>query len=294
MALARSIAWLWFYLVPIRRKLAEDQVARALGPKLTPRQRRRIVRGAFENACMYAVEELRMPQLSAAVSKQTVGRDGIERMDALLREKRGVIAVTAHVGNFELMGSSQTVRGYPISAVLKDIGYAPAQAFWDAARIKTKLGRIPPRRARDQIVCELAQNRIVAFLIDQHMAPYRSVVCHFFGQLAATSTAPVRFALETGAPILPLYSERVLPHGHHVIHFGAPMALVSPSADAEYNLWYNTQRLTTLIEAWVRRHPEQWLWMHKRWKVLERPTGYDTRFATEDLARVKSSLNLAR
>jgi KDO2-lipid IV(A) lauroyltransferase len=275
MAIARGIGLVWYYLIPVRRGVAHANVARALGPAVSKRRRRQIVRRCFANICMYAVEELRMPAMTQATSAAQVARQHIERIDALLAQGRGVIAVTAHIGNFELMGASQTIRGYRISAILKDIAWPSGQAFWNRARQVTGLGQIAPRGSKADIVAALARNEIVAFLVDQHMASHRAVVCRFFGQWAATSPAPVRFALQTGAPILPLYITRGKTCGHHTIHFGESFALEAPYADAAANLRHNTQRLNDIIEAWVRAHPEQWLWMHKRWKVHDNPTGWD-------------------
>jgi KDO2-lipid IV(A) lauroyltransferase len=275
MAVARGIAWLWYYCVPIRRQVALDNVARALGPHTDAAQRRKIVRQSFINICMYAVEELRMPTMTPAESAERVSRENIEHIDALLARGRGVIAVTAHVGNFELLGSSQTIRGYRISAILKDIAWPSAQRFWRQVRCVTHLGQIAPRKSKHAIVAALARNEIVAFLVDQHMAKHRAIVCRFFGQWAATSPAPVRFAQATGAAILPLFITRTERPGYHVIHFGEEFVLETVSSDPERNLRHNTQRLNDIIEGWIRAHPDQWLWMHKRWKVHDDPAGWN-------------------
>lgn len=271
MAAAEGIGAFWYYVLPIRRRVALENVHRALGQELCLQAQRRIVRRSMIHACMYAIEELRMPDMSLERSVAWVAREHIERIDRLLARQKGVIAVTAHLGNFELMGSSQTIRGYNISAILKDIHFAPAQAFWNQVRTQTRLGQIAPRKSKHTIVQALADNTIVAMLIDQHMAPHRSVVCQFFGQPAATSFAPVRFALETGAPILPLFIRRTEKPGHHIIHFEPEFELEHPHPNAQANLVHNTQRLNNILEGWIRTYPDQWLWLHKRWKVQDNP-----------------------
>lgn len=274
MAGGRALGWLWYYIVPVRRALAHRQVAQALGPTLTAAERRRIVRGSFVNLAQMAIEGLRAPLLTPEVSAQLVGRKDFGHIDGLLRRGKGVVAVSIHLGNFELLGTSQTVRGYKINAVFKDIGAAGVAAFWHAQRQATKLGHIPPRQAKDIIRAALGRNEVVAFLIDQHLAPYRSIVCTFMGQLAATTPAPIRFAMETGAPIQPLFIVRVGPPGHHEIRMLPEFILEFPSADPAYNLAHNTQRLNDLVEGWVRAYPEQWLWAHRRWKVAQRLSDY--------------------
>lgn len=274
MALGTALGRLWFYVLPVRRAVALRQVGWALGPQVGARERRRIVRTSFENLVKFVIEGLRTPILTAATSAQWVARENFAEMDRLLARGKGVVAVTAHVGNFDWLGTSQTVRGYRISAILKDIGWAQAARFWAQARRSTGLGHIAPRGSRDAIVAALGRNEIVAFLIDQHLAPYRSVVCQFFGRLAATTPAPVRFAMQTGAPILPLLILRTGKPGHHVIRMLPEFELQHPYDDAAANLQHNTQRLSDLVEGWVRAYPEQWLWVHRRWKVHERPQGY--------------------
>ena len=274
MAVGTGIGRLWFFALPIRRATALRQVAWALGPKITPQRRRQIVRRSFENLVKFVIEGLRTPLWTQATSAQWVARKNFAEVDALLTRGKGVVAVTAHLGNFDLLGTSQTLRGYRISAILKDIGWAPAAAFWAQARASTGLGHIAPRGSRDAIVAALGRNEIVAFLVDQHLPPYRSVLCQFFGRLAATTPAPVRFAMQTGAPILPLFIVRAGLPGHHVIHMLPEFLLQFPHADAAANLAHNTQRLNDLVEAWVRAYPEQWLWVHRRWRAHERPQGW--------------------
>jgi KDO2-lipid IV(A) lauroyltransferase len=274
MALATLLGRIWYYGIPIRRKVALRHVACALGPAISPARRRQIVRRSFENLVKFAVEGLRSPSLNAQVSQQTVRRENFAEMDRLLAGGKGVVAVTAHIGNFELLGTSQTVRGYRINAILKDIANPAVARFWSWARRRTGLGHIAPRASKDAIVAALGRNEIVAFLIDQHMAPYRSIVCTFFGMLAATTYAPVRFAMQTGAPILPLFIVREGKPGHHVIRMLPEFVLTFPHATAEENVAHNTQRLNQLVEQWVRAYPEQWLWVHKRWKVQDNPQGW--------------------
>lgn len=275
MAVGTGLGRLWYFVLPIRRATALRHVAWALGPQVSPRRRRQIVRRSFENLVKFVIEGLRSRKLTAATSAQWVARENFAEMDALLARGKGVVAVTAHLGNFDLLGTSQTLRGYRISAILKDIAWRPAAQFWARARASTGLGHIAPRGSRQAIAAALGRNEIVAFLVDQHMAPYRGVVCQFFGRLAATTPAPVRFAMQTGAAILPLFIVRTAVPGHHVIRMLPEFVLQFPHADdAAANLRHNTQRLSDLVEDWVRAYPEQWLWVHRRWKVHERPRGW--------------------
>lgn len=274
MAVGTALGWLWYHVLPVRRALAHRQVQDALGPGVTRARRRHIVRASFVNLTQMAIEGLRNPVLNAALSRRTVERVDFHILDALLARGRGVIAVSAHMGNFELLGTSQTVRGYAINAIFKDIGAKSVAQFWRRSRQRSGLGQIPPRNARGLIAEALGRNEVVAFLIDQHLAPYRSIVCTFFGMPAATTPAPVRFALQTGAPIMPLFIARTGRWGKHVVRVMPEFVLEFPYGDEAANLGHNTQRLNDLVEGWIRAYPEQWLWAHRRWKVRGRLEAY--------------------
>ena len=275
LALGRAIALAGYYLLPIRRGVARKNVRRALGKELSPAQRRRVVRGCYAQLGMYGAEVLRLPLLTPELSARLVRVVNNDGMYGLIGRGKGVIAVVAHIGNFELMAASQAIRGLPLAAVAKDIAWRPAQAFADQIRARANIRILPPRRSKDEIRASLGRGEVVAFAIDQHMAPHRAIVCEFFGQLASTSPAPVRFALETGAPIQPAVMYREGNSGHHVLTYEPEFRLELPYADRDANIRHNTERLNRLIEGWIRRDPEQWLWLHKRWKVHDAPAGWD-------------------
>ena len=275
LALGRAFGLVWYYLVPIRRGVALGNVQRAFGESLPLSRQRQIVRRSFQNLCMYVVEGLRTPGLTAEVSRQLVDNQAMAAVDALLARGRGMVGITAHVGNLDLIGTSQAVRGYKIHALLKDIHWRPAQDFWQAVRQATGLGRIAPKGSGKSIIRALRRNEVVAFPVDQHMPKHRAIVCTFFGQLAATSPAPVRIAMATGAPILPAFIVRTSKAGHHRIHCEPEFVLEMPYESEEANVRHNTERLNKMIEGWVCAYPEQWWWVHKRWKVQDAPMGWD-------------------
>lgn len=275
MGIAQAIAAFWYYLVPLRRGVARRNVERVFGQSLSAADKRRIVRRCFTHLCMYAVEELRLPALTADVSAQLVARQGFDNVDGMLAQNRGVIAVTAHLGHFDLLGCSQTVRGYPVHAILKDIKWSQGHKLWNAVRDATKLGRVAPRKSWGAIKELLERNQIVAFLIDQHMAKHRAIVCEFFGQLASTTPAPVRMAFETGAPIMPIFITRTAKPGHHLIRAFPQFMLETPYESLDANIRHNTERLNRMLEGLIRQTPEQWLWLHKRWKVQDSPEGWE-------------------
>jgi KDO2-lipid IV(A) lauroyltransferase len=274
LAVGRFFGWLWYWLVPIRLGVARRNIALVFGAQLDKRAQRRLLRRSVRHWAMYGIESLRLPLLTAESSRELVARHHFEHYENAHALGKGVIVVTAHVGSFDLFACSQAIRGEPLGVVFKDIAWKPAREFWIAIRDRTGIRRIPPRRSKEEIREALARNEIVAFPVDQHMARHRAIVCEFFGRLAATSPGPARFGFETGATLVTAHIERLDDRGHHVLKV-EPFTLETPFADLEANIRHNTERLNRVIEGWIRAVPEQWLWLHKRWKVDEEPEGWD-------------------
>jgi Kdo2-lipid IVA lauroyltransferase/acyltransferase len=275
LAIGRGFGWVWYYLVPIRRSTARQNVRRVLGNELSRREQNRIVRTCFAHLGMYAVESLRAPIMTAELSKKLVERVAFdERLFKSLEGGRGALVFTAHIGNIDMVGYSQSSRGERQHVVVKIIGWKPVQEFIKHVREKTGLLIIPPKNSKDLIKKALSDNEVVSLVVDQHMASHRAIVCEFFGQLASTSPAVARFALETGAPVFPGFIRRVGMTGHHIIEIEPQMVMETPYDDLQANIRHNTERINRHIEGWIRRYPEQWLWLHKRWKVHDDPTGW--------------------
>jgi len=274
-AIGKSVAWIWHYLIPVRRRVARENVARALGKELSPKEQRRIVRRAFDNTATSVLEALRIPGMSPADAERVLAVPGIEHIEEGFARGKGVILVLTHLGNIDIAGACLALRGVPLNVVAKDLGWGPAQDLIRYIRHKTGMTLIPPRSSREQIRATLERNELVALLIDQHMAPHRALVCEFFGMLAATSPAPARFGFETGATIVPAIIYRKGYRGEFVMRFEPEFVLEEPHTDHEENVRHNTERLNRILEGFVREAPDQWLWMHKRWKVQDNPNGWD-------------------
>lgn len=273
-AIGRAFGWLWYWVVPFRLGVAKRNVARAL-PELSKREQRRIVRRSCDHMALVGVEVMRLPLMNAALSEELVERRGFEHLYEALEQNKGVIVVASHVGSFPVLAASQGARGEPLSAVLKDLEWKAANDYWLDVKKKTGIDHIAPKRSKDVIKEALAKNRAVGMVVDQHQAKHRAIVCSFFGQLAATSPAPARFAYETGAPIVLTVCRRHPDDWtRHIIEM-SPFELESPYDNVDANIRHNTERFNRVIEGWIRSAPDQWLWMHKRWKVHDSPSGWE-------------------
>ncbi len=220
---------------------------------------------------MFGIEVFRLPALTHAQSETLVERRNWHIMETALQRGKGVIVVTAHMGNYDLAACAQAIRGVPINAIVKTIHWPPAHRFIFGSRERAGLKLISARGSKDDIRAALTRGEVVVFIIDQHMLPRHGIICEFFGHPASTTPAPTRFALDTGAPIVPLWTYRKDRSGAHVLCVEPELVPETPYEDRDANLRHNTERLNRLVESWIRQQPEQWLWLHRRWKVQDNP-----------------------
>jgi KDO2-lipid IV(A) lauroyltransferase len=274
MALARGAGNAWYFVVPIRRRLARENVRRVFGARLSSSEQRAIVRRSCQNLTMTAVEILRLPydmgRNEALVS--IVGRD---HLDAALAKGCGVILVCSHAGNIDLLGISLAIRGYPFHAIVKKLHWKPLDAFVQATRRRSGTAVIGTKGSSAALRSALASGGTVLWAIDQHMPRRRGIVCRFFGELASTTPAPARYALATGAALVPAQLVRTGAAGHHVLHLEPELALETPSDDPVTDARHITERLNRIAERWIEHTPDLWLWQHRRWRVQDDPARWD-------------------
>jgi Kdo2-lipid IVA lauroyltransferase/acyltransferase len=273
--LGRTLGFLGYYLLPIKRSIVMRNLQRVYGSEKTKREMRRIARACYAQLGMYSMELFRLPYLTRELCDGLIERQGFEHLQTAFDQGKGVIILASHMDNVDYAGCSMALGGIPVCVVAREVHWKAAQDFLAAVRKRTGVILIPPRRSKDRIYELLKQNKAVALVVDQHAAKYRSIVCSFFGQLASTSHAPARFAHETGAVIVPGFIYRRGNSGHHVLRFDPPFELQNPHADLQSNIRHNTESLNRIIEGWIREFPEQWLWFHRRWKVQDNPSDWD-------------------
>jgi KDO2-lipid IV(A) lauroyltransferase len=265
-------------LVPARRRVADANLARAF-PAPAARARRRLCRRCYEHLGMMLAElavVLTRP-LEATLARVTV--DGLDRLKAAMDEHGRALLLTAHVGNWELLTVAHRLTGYPLTIVARPLDSAGLNAV--AARLRRKSGveLVDKANAARPILRALAAGRLVGILLDQNAARHESVFVPFFGRLASTSKSMAVFALRTGAPVLPVFTWREA-WGRHRVAIGAAIEVPSglPIETAIVEL---TRRCTAAIEDAIRARPEQWLWMHLRWRTRPPENGGDAGAAAD-------------
>ncbi len=245
--------------MPIRRRVARRNLAAAL-PDLSEPERERIVAGMYRHLGASFVELLRFGGQDPADLGSGLRVEGRAHLEAALAQGRGVLVLAAHLGNWELLVRAGTLCGTPVSVVTKSLHSNVAQRAWRALRDGGPT-LLPARDSARSIVAALQRNEVVGFVLDQHQPG--GVQVPFFGRPAATSQGLARLARLTGAPVVPVFSWREA--GAHGVRIEPPVPWPESG-----DLTEATGRYTARIEVAVRRHPEQWLWIHRRWKTPKR------------------------
>jgi len=190
---------------------------------------------------------------------------GIEHFKNALQKGRGVLLLASHFGNWELMALAFSLRYSPINIVVRPLD----NPFLDKliTKIRTRGGNqlIPKKGSVKKMLRLLAAGEVVALLLDQNPAWYEGVFVPFFNEIACTNKALGTIALRTGAPVIPAFNVRQ-PDGSYRI-FGEQEVVLARSGDTTRDVEENTAKFNKIIETYVRRYPEQWFWVHQRWKT---------------------------
>ena len=245
-----------------RRRIALDNLAHAF-PTMAPAERNRIVRGMFEHFGRLLLELVRFQSLSAAemLALSEVEGDAHVR-DAYARGK-GVIFIGGHFGYWEMQGITHALFWKPFSVMVRPIDNPDLHRMLEDIRTSTGNGVIYRQGSIRKVLRALADNRGVAILIDQHLHTPEAVHVSFFGRPAATTSIVGALVQRTGASVVPGFG-LPLPGGRYRFVYERPVA--PPRDDSPEAIREFTQRCTDVIEEYVRRYPDLWLWMHRRWR----------------------------
>ncbi len=252
------------YCLPRLRRIGAENLALAF-PTLPQHERQRLLWGCITNLGRLLGEFSQFPKLHSGNISQLVEYEGFEHFAAAQAQGRGVIFFTGHLGAWELSAYAHALYGYPLNILVRPID----NPFVDRmiARWRTASGNRLFSKHRDlrSLVASLRRGETVGILADVHVQPQHGMFCPFFGRPACTSPLVARLARRTGAVVIPGYLVWDGQRRRHRLVFEPPVPLVR-TADEGFDIRENTLRLTRCWEAIVRRYPDQWLWIHQRWK----------------------------
>jgi KDO2-lipid IV(A) lauroyltransferase len=267
-AFGSFLGWL-VWMLRIRRRVALDNLRLAF-PEKSEAERRAIARANYRHLGQMIPDFLRVPTMSAAELDQVFVYDGWENYENAAARGKGVIACTAHFGNFDLLAAANTRRGVPITMISREMGKNPVNDLWRAARARSGVEDLVVKRGQTMRAAmrALQSGRVLGYVIDQNQ-PGRALFPTFFGVPAATAPTPAFLARKTGAAVVFTLSVP-LGDGRHRVLIEGPLEVPDSGDHAADDLAF-MQLLNDKLEHWVRRYPERWYWLHRRWKTRPPP-----------------------
>jgi Kdo2-lipid IVA lauroyltransferase/acyltransferase len=261
--LGRRVGDLAHAVVPRRRSIALRNLCVAF-PAMTRPERRRLCRDAYRHLGMMSVEVCRLLRDPTAALER-VSLEGREHIDRVMATCGRGLVLTAHLGNWELLTLAPILTGHPVAMVVRPLDSAWLDSVVRQAREASGADVIAKTDALRPVLEALRRGGLVAILLDQNTSRREGVFVPFFGRPASTSRSVAVLALRTGAPILPAFIRRESGGRHRIRILPAlhpPIDRVGEEAVIEL-----TRQCTETIERAIRDAPEQWLWMHDRWRT---------------------------
>jgi KDO2-lipid IV(A) lauroyltransferase len=257
------------FALPKLKKTAEFNLRLAF-PEWTDAQRRSTLKKMTRNLGWMAAEFARMPSYTKENIEGVVILDGHENFLAGHRRGKGVLYLTGHIGAWELSSFAHALYGFPLHYMARPLDNTPLDAMVNEYRGLSGNKPIFKNESARVMLRILKEAGTVGILADQNTMPGEGVFVDFFGTLACTTTGIARVALHTDAAVVPGYAYWDEKLRKYRLRFEPAVELVR-TGDAERDIVENTQRFAKVIEEIVRKYPEQWVWIHARWKA--RPKG---------------------
>jgi Kdo2-lipid IVA lauroyltransferase/acyltransferase len=267
--LAAFVTRMLFSLQPKLRRTAEFNLRLAF-PDWNDAQRKDATRKMVRNLGWMAAEFARLPRLTKENVEEVVILEGHENFLEGQRRGKGVLYLTGHIGAWELSSFAHALYGYPLHYMARPLDNKRLDALVNNYRCAS--GNLPifKNESARVMLKILKDSGTVGILADQNTLPAEGEFVDFFGKLACTTTGLARVALHTGAAVVPGYAYWDETIQKYRLRFEPPVELIQ-TGDTERDVFENTQRFAKVIEEIIRKHPDQWVWVHKRWKT--RPKG---------------------
>lgn len=262
---AHQVAW-----IIGRNRIGMINLRLVFGREKYKGQFRNILKEMWINFGRNAIEFARFPRYTKDNIDQFVTWVNIEHMQETHRRGRGIIAMTAHFGNWDLLALSAGFNGFPVNLITKLMRSKAITELWMKWRARGGVNPIFKKEARREIISLLKNNKLVAFVLDQDTKPKEGgIFVEFFGIEASTLSAPALLSEKRDIPVVPVFMVRESRSKHHA--FVEPPIEPESVGDHQQNLVHNTRRYLEVLERYIRKYPEQWLWIHRRWR--RRPPG---------------------
>ena len=257
-------------LLTPRLRRAGDLNLRLAFPQKTATERRQILRKLYRNLGWLLAEFCQMPGYTAKQTESFIRYEGLEHYLAARDQGKGVLILTGHLGAWELSSFYHSLMGYPMSIVIRRLDNPLVDNLVNHIRCLHGNQVLHKDDFARGLLGSMRRGETVGILMDTNMTPPQGAFVDFFGHSACTGSGLARVAMKTGAKVLPgflLWEEATQ---QYVLRFGAPLNLPT-GENAEADVLAHTALFTKVIEDYIRQYPDQWLWVHRRWKT--RPQG---------------------
>ena len=266
---SRAIARIVYLLAWKLRRIGELNLKIAF-PQMSPPERRRVLRDSFLNLGRHLGEFSRFSTTTPETLRETIDCEGLERLEAARALGRGVIMITGHLGAWELISFALSAFGYPFNFLVRRIENPAVEQLLENTRTRFGNRTIDKRSAARSMLTTLRAGGVLGLLVDINVVRDKGIFVDFFGVPASTTFMAAKLALRTGAAVIPVFAPWEHRRQRFVLDIGAPLT-IERCGEEQQDIRQLTSKLTNVVEDHVRRYPDQWLWIHKRWRT--RPVG---------------------
>ncbi len=267
--LCAAFGTLVFHLHSRLRHVGLTNLALAL-PELGAAEHQRILRRFYLHLGWHFAEFCRMSRYTPQNCASHIRYEGLEHFEQAHALGKGVLILTGHLGAWELSSFFHSLMGHPMGLVARPMDNPLLDAFVRSIRCRQGNWIIPRNEFARGLLEAMHCGRTVGILMDTNMTPPEGIFVPFFGISACTASGLARIALRTGAAIVPGFLLWEPSESRYVLHFAPPIQPLL-TGDRAQDMEALTARCTSVLESWIRRYPDQWLWIHRRWKT--RPAG---------------------
>ena len=253
-----------YFIIADTRRRTQNNLKMAFGEEKDEGEIKKLALNVFENAGKNVADAIRLKNMKWEEIEKITKIEGLEYFDNVYKMGKGVIALTGHIGNFELLAAYLSLKGYKLSVIGRELYDRRLDALLVKSRESVGLENIPLSASVKQIIKALRAGGVLGVLADQDSRRVRGVFVNFFERPARTPVGPALLAYKTQSPIVPMAIVREGDDKYKIM-VKEPIKLAS-SDDEEKNIIQTTQEYTKVLESVIRKYPSQWLWMHDRWK----------------------------
>jgi KDO2-lipid IV(A) lauroyltransferase len=235
-------------------------------PEVSPQARKKILKRVYVHLGWQLVEFCRMTRYTAENTRNWMRTEGLEHYLAAQARGKGVLIITGHLGAWELSSFYHSLMGHPMGMIIRNLDNRRLDAYVNGIRCLHGNFVISKDDFGRGLLTAIHAGGTVGILMDTNMTPPQGEFVPFFGIDACTGTGLAHIARQTGAAVLPGFMLWEPSEDRYVLRFG-PEVEMPRTEDRAADILEGTRRSTAVIESWIRRHPDQWLWIHRRWKT---------------------------